>query len=70
MAGNVWEWTSSLAWPYPYNQIDGREDANSNGSRQIRGGSWYDTYIAGHTSNRNPFDTNLANVNVGFRCAR
>lgn len=54
MAGNIYEWTSSLVGPYgdvtettfryPYAAGDGREDptAPTNIARVVRGGSWND----------------------------
>jgi formylglycine-generating enzyme required for sulfatase activity len=44
MAGNVWDWTSSLLRPYPYNPSDGREDPHSSEERVARGGGW--SYVA------------------------
>ena len=41
MAGNVWEWTSSLYRGYPYRADDGREDPASPDSRVLRGGAFY-----------------------------
>ena len=41
MAGNVWQWTSSLHKEYPYQVNDGREDLKSSALRVLRGGSFY-----------------------------
>jgi len=38
MAGNVWEWTNSLYWGYPYNASDGREASQIRTARSLRGG--------------------------------
>src|SRR5262245_23655916 len=39
MAGQVWEWTTSLYRPYPYDAQDGREDLTIAAVRVARGGS-------------------------------
>ncbi|HEY1012293.1 MAG TPA: SUMF1/EgtB/PvdO family nonheme iron enzyme, partial [Herpetosiphonaceae bacterium] len=69
LAGNVWEWTSTIYRPYPYDPADGREDAASENPRVLRGGSWLDDRRAVHGSGRNSFQSTLSNNNVGFRCA-
>lgn len=70
LGGNVWEWTSSLSLPYPYDVFDGREDPEAEGARVIRGGSWMDIQRSAHTTGRAELQPEVANVNVGFRCAQ
>ena len=75
MSGNVWQWTSSLYKPYPYNETDGREDQTVIGTRVARGGSWYNNFINLGTVVRG-WDFHSVGLGddwypiVGFRCAR
>jgi formylglycine-generating enzyme required for sulfatase activity len=68
MVGNVWEWTSSLYRPYPYNALDGRESPSAEGWRVLRGGSWFKDHTLATTTARLDGDF-LFFTNVGFRCA-
>jgi len=72
MSGNVWEWTSSLFRPYPYEATDGREDPKALGDRIARGGSWH--VFGGNggnvrTDTRFALDPGYYGAYVGFRCA-
>jgi iron(II)-dependent oxidoreductase len=73
MAGNVWQWTSSLYRPYPYRADDGREDPDSPDVRATRGGG-HDSPgegIAATQRGRNLSRTPAAgHHNIGFRCAK
>jgi formylglycine-generating enzyme required for sulfatase activity len=71
MAGNVWEWCSSLYWPYPYHAADGREDPGSDRDwRAMHGGSWRSRPISVRCSARQgELPTDSFEV-VGFRLAR
>jgi formylglycine-generating enzyme required for sulfatase activity len=68
MAGNVWEWTSSLYRPYPYRPDDGREDPEAPGTRVLRGGSWYHVARDARCSCRYLNDPDTFNDRLGFRC--
>lgn len=70
MAGNVWEWVSSLYQPYPYSPTDGREDLSASGSRVLRGGSWGFSDGGVRSANRDYVDPSGTYYGVGFRCSR
>jgi len=70
MAGNVWEWVSSLYLPYPYEANDGRENLTSSDARVLRGGSWnYDSYEV-RSARRNWNSSTATDNYFGFRCSR
>lgn len=70
LAGNVWEWCSSLHWPYPYNARDGRENPESGEPRTMHGGSWRSRAPSARCAARQgERPTDKLNV-VGFRIAR
>ncbi len=70
MAGNVWQWTSSLDMPYPYRATDGREDPNSRDRRALRGGSWTTPLRGLRLSYRVMDDPRDEDDNHGFRCVQ
>jgi eukaryotic-like serine/threonine-protein kinase len=70
MAGNVYEWVSSLYQSYPYDANDGRENLTSLEPRVLRGGAWSFNGNYVRSANRirsNP--TNSSDNRYGFRCA-
>ena len=69
MAGNVWEWCSSLAKPYPYNIKDGRELMSSGGNRVMRGGSLKEIPRYARAASRINYHPSYARNTIGFRLA-
>lgn len=70
MAGNVFEWVSSLYQPYPYDASDGREDPTRGGSRVIRGGAWSEGPDDQRVFYRSWVGPDLSETAIGFRCAK
>lgn len=70
LAGNVWEWCSSLYWPYPYRVDDGREDAASDDPRAMHGGSWRSKPVSVRCAARQGEPPTDSFDVVGFRVAR
>ncbi len=70
MAGNVWEWTSSLYQSYPYTTGDGREDLSQRDFRVMRGGSYEFGTTYCKTTHRHYFDMHLRYDFVGMRLAK
>ncbi|MBE7553518.1 MAG: SUMF1/EgtB/PvdO family nonheme iron enzyme [Anaerolineales bacterium] len=69
MAGNVWEWTNSLHYPYPYDPKDGRESPLAKGDRVLRGGSWDYRQRSARCACRRKDHPNSYNSLSGFRVA-
>ncbi|MFN8486319.1 MAG: SUMF1/EgtB/PvdO family nonheme iron enzyme [Caldilineaceae bacterium] len=67
MAGNVWEWTSSLQQPYPYKADDGRENSDSANHRVVRGGDFDDLAVRCAVRYGNFPDFRGGYLDVGFR---
>jgi len=67
MAGNVWEWCSSLFQDYPYDLDDGREDLEAGGVRVLRGGSWLHSQDFARCVERLRNYPDLSNHYLGFR---
>jgi formylglycine-generating enzyme required for sulfatase activity len=77
LAGNVWEWLSTLYIDYPYPTdangfvVDtGQEDLERVYSRTLRGGAWLSSSNHIHPAARNWSFRNDGDATTGFRCAR
>jgi formylglycine-generating enzyme required for sulfatase activity len=73
MAGQVWEWTTSIARPYPYDMHDGREDLAVAAPRAARGGSSSSPAEGLTTTSReiiSPARQATGHAYIGFRCVK
>lgn len=70
MCGNVWEWTASLDRPYPYAPRDGREQAQAEGRRILRGGCYANPQGYARCACRFRLGPATRNPFLGFRLAR
>ena len=68
MAGNVWQWISSLYDPYPYDANDDREDPDAEGDRVVRGGSWGEFQNGARSPIRFSHGPDWSTNHYGFRC--
>ncbi len=67
MHGNVAEWTRSAYKPYPYVDVDGRNNATIDERKVVRGGSWYRRSIRSTSSWRWGYPGWMRPFDVGFR---
>jgi serine/threonine-protein kinase len=70
MAGNVFEWVSSINKSYPYDPTDGREELTGRASRVIRGGGWSHTAHDVQSFYRSWIGPEYYESVIGFRCVR
>lgn len=70
MVGNVWEWTSTQMFPYPYLPDDGREDPSATGKCVVRGGAWYYSRKLARCSAREGVIPTYISAALGFRLAK
>lgn len=69
MIGNVWEWTSTIYQPYPYNALDGRERGDSHRTRVMRGCSWSGDSMEMRAAYRIKNEKRALSATFGFRLA-
>lgn len=69
MAGNVWEWTTSVLKPYPY-QANGKQQVDFATRFVIRGGSWYYSHKLARTTVREGVPATFTSPALGFRLGR
>jgi formylglycine-generating enzyme required for sulfatase activity len=69
LAGNVWEWTSSIYKDYPYNSNDGRENVNTWGARVVRGGNYLNAAKNIRCADRHSIYPTARDIYIGFRVA-
>ncbi|MBI3270012.1 MAG: SUMF1/EgtB/PvdO family nonheme iron enzyme [Planctomycetes bacterium] len=67
MAGNVWEWCSSLYKGYLYHAHDGRENTSATGARVLRGGAWLFSRTNVRAACRNHHVPAFRDDDIGFR---
>ncbi len=73
LAGNVHEWTSSIALPYPYRADDGREDPDRLADRVVRGGAadtGPETLRSAWRGASVSRSARAGHHNIGFRCVK
>ena len=73
LAGNVHEWTSTIAMPYPYRADDGREEPDKLADRVVRGGAadtGPDTLRSSWRGASVSRGARAGHHNIGFRCVR
>ena len=68
-SGNVWEWTSSILKPYPYQANDGRENLTATENRVLRGGSWINDSRNARAAYRGSYSVGDRAFDVGVRLA-